>query len=244
MRMLLRAEAMKTQWKIVLLLILLDTLINAAMGVEQLNSLKEFFKPSWTTLYIHSVNLHSMFFYPLYCGILASLLCMYEHRDGGWKLVMGFPGPRHKIFFAKYLVLVGILALVQVVFMLGYLTAGKLAGAPGSLPWGTLVYTGLGGWIGILPLAALQLIVSIKVRNFGASLALSVGYVVPNIVLTGFHSSIGAWLPFTIPYYVMMPQTAIFAPRVEPYSLWAITLFTGLVYLLIGRRFFEKRDWL
>ncbi|HWO55747.1 MAG TPA: ABC transporter permease [Paenibacillus cookii] len=244
MKMLLRAEAMKIQWKIVFLLALLDTLINAAMGVEQLQSLKEFFAPSWTTLYIHSVNLHSMFFFPLYCGILASLLCMYEHRDGGWKIVLGSPGPRHNVFYAKYLVLIGILALVQLVFMLGYLAAGKLAGAPGSIPWGTLLYTGLGGWIGILPLAALQLIVSIKVRNFGASLALSVGYVVPNIVLTGFHSAIGACLPFTIPYYVMMPQAAIYAPRVEPYSLWAITLVTGVAYLLVGQRFFERRDWL
>lgn len=83
MNMLLRAETMKTQWRVVILLILLDTLINALMGMEQLDSLKEFFPPSWMSLYIHSVNLHAMFFYPLYCGIIASLLCMYEHRDGG-----------------------------------------------------------------------------------------------------------------------------------------------------------------
>lgn len=244
MKRLLRAEMMKTQWSIVILLVLLDTLINAAMGIEQLGSLKEFFPPSWTSLYIHSVNLHSMFFYPLYCGIIASLLCMYEHRDGGWKLALGFPGPRSKLFFAKYILLIAILALVQVVFVLGYLAAGKLAQVPGSIPWGTLIYTGLGGWLGILPLAALQLIVSIKVRNFGASLALAIGYVVPNIVVTGFHSAIGAWLPFTIPYYVMMPQDAIYAPRVEPYSLWAIVFLTGCLYLWAGQRFFARRDWL
>lgn len=244
MKMLLRAESMKTQWIIVVLLILLDTLINGAMGVEQLGSLKEFFTPNWTTLYIHSVNLHSMFFYPLYCGIMASLLCMYEHRDGGWKVMLACPGPRCRIFYAKYLTLIGVLAWVQLIFLLGYLVAGMLVEAPGQIPWGTLVYTGIGGWIGILPLAALQLIISIKVRSFGASLALSIGCVVPNIVLTGFHSSIGAWLPFTIPYYVMMPQAAIYAPRVEPYSLWAIVFVTGAMYLLIGQRFFEKRDWL
>lgn len=68
------------------------------------------------------------------------------------------------------------------------------------------------------PLAALQLMLSIKIRNFGASLGMSICCVVPNIVITGFHSSIGAWFPFTIPYYIMMPQTATYAPRVEPYS--------------------------
>lgn len=244
MRMLLRAEGMKLQWRVIFLLIVLDTLINSAMGAMQLQSLRDFFPPSWTTLYIHSVNLHSMFFYPLYSGIVASLLCLYEHKDGGWKITMSLPVPRYKVFYVKYILLVGILALVQIVFLLGYLGTGYLVQAPERIPWETLLYSVIGGWIGVLPLAALQLIVSIRVRNFGASLAMSVGYVVPNIVLTGFHSAIGAWLPFTIPYYVMMPQSALYAPRVEPYSLWFIVLFTGMVYLLMGQRFVEKRDWL
>lgn len=244
MRMLLRAEGMKLQWKIIFLLIVLDTLINSAMGAMQLQSLRDFFPPSWSTLYIHSVNLHSMFFYPLYSGIIASLLCLYEHKDGGWKITMSLPVPRYKVFYAKYILLVGILALVQIVFLLGYLGTGYLVKAPERIPWESLLYSVIGGWIGVLPLAALQLMVSIRVRNFGASLAMSIGYVVPNIVLTGFHSAIGAWLPFTIPYYVMMPQAALYAPRVEPYSLWSIVIFTGMVYLLMGQRFVEKRDWL
>lgn len=244
MRMLLRAEGMKLQWKIIFLLIVLDTLINSAMGAMQLQSLRDFFPPSWSTLYIHSVNLHSMFFYPLYSGIIASLLCLYEHKDGGWKITMSLPVPRYKVFYAKYILLVGILALVQIVYLLGYLGTGYLVKAPERIPWETLLYSVIGGWIGVLPLAALQLMVSIRVRNFGASLAMSVGYVIPNIVLTGFHSAIGAWLPFTIPYYVMMPQAALYAPRVEPYSLWSIVIFTGMVYLLMGQRFVEKRDWL
>lgn len=244
MRMLIRAEGIKFQWSVITVLIVLDTLINSAMGAMQLESLKEFFPPSWLTLYIHSVNLHSMFFYPLYSAIVASLLCLYEHRDGGWKIAMSLPVSRNRIFYAKYIVLIGILGLVQVVFLLGYVATGYLVEAPGEIPWETLLYSIIGGWIGVLPFAALQLIVSIRVRNFGASLAMSLGYVVPNIVLTGFHSAIGAWLPFTIPYYVMMPQAAIYAPRVEPYSLWFIVLFTGLVYLLMGKRFVEKRDWL
>lgn len=244
MRMLIRAEGIKLQWSVITVLIVLDTLINSAMGAMQLESLKEFFPPSWLTLYIHSVNLHAMFFYPLYSAIMASILCLYEHRDGGWKIVMSMPIPRNRLFYAKYMMLIGILGLVQVVFLLGYMATGYLVEAPGKIPWEILLYSIIGGWIGVLPLAALQLMVSIRVRNFGASLAMSLGYVVPNIVLTGFHSVIGAWLPFTIPYYVMMPQAAIYAPRVEPYSLWFIVLLTGILYLLLGQRFVKKRDWL
>ncbi|WP_019636605.1 ABC transporter permease [Paenibacillus fonticola] len=244
MGILLRTEAMKVQWSIVILLIFLDTTVNAAMGIMQLDSLKEFFMPNWSTLYMYSVNFHAMFFYPLYCGILASLLCLYEHRDGGWRTVLSSPVPRYKFYYAKYLLLILILALVQIIFLLGYLCTGYLLHLPGVIPWDVLAYTIVGGWFGIFPLAALQLILSIKIRNFGAAFAMSICYVVPNIVLTGFHSSIGAWFPFTIPYYIMMPQTASYAPRVEFYSLWFIVLLTGMVYLFSGRRFFVRRDWL
>ncbi|MDY8023247.1 ABC transporter permease [Paenibacillus polymyxa] len=240
----LRVETIKLQWIMVWFLIILDAVINSLMGVLELNDLKQFFSPSWLTLYTYSAQFHSMFFYPLYCGIIASLLCAYEHRDGGWKILLSSPHPRQQIYYAKYILLILILGLDQLIFIVGYFVSGNIAGAPGEIPWSVVLSTGLGGWLGIFPLAALQLMLSIKIRNFGASLGMSICCVVPNIVITGFHSSIGAWFPFTIPYYIMMPQTASYAPRVEFYSLGLIVLFTFLAYLFGGRKMFVNRDWL
>ncbi|MHB0863948.1 ABC transporter permease [Paenibacillus sp. SEL3] len=240
----LRVEIIKLQWIMVWILIILDAVINSLMGVLELNDLKQFFSPSWLTLYTYSAQFHSMFFYPLYCGIIASLLCAYEHRDGGWKILLSSPYPRQQIYYAKYILLILILGLDQLIFIVGYFVSGNIVGAPGEIPWSVVLSTGLGGWLGIFPLAALQLMLSIKIRNFGASLGMSICCVVPNIVITGFHSSIGAWFPFTIPYYIMMPQTATYAPRVEPYSLGLIVIFTFLAYLYGGRKMFVNRDWL
>lgn len=240
----LRAESIKLQWTLMWVLIILDALISTMLGMLQLNDLKHFFSPSWSTLYMYTANFHSMFFYPLYCGIIASFLCLYEHRDGGWKILLSSPHPRQQIYYAKFIMLIFILGLEQCAYILGYFFGGKMAGVSGEIPWFVVFSTGLGGWLGIFPLAALQLIISILIRNFGASLGISICCVVPNIVMTGFHSSIGAWFPFTVPFYTMMPQTSVFAPRVEPYSLGLIVIITFLAYLYGGRKMFVNRDWL
>lgn len=240
---LIRAEISKIQWGIVITLILMDMFINGAMGIMQLSDYKEFFAPSWSTLYEYAVNLHSMFFFPLYCGILASLLCHYEHRTGGWKLIMAMPVSRSQIYYAKFLLLLLLLGATQALFVVGYLASGLIADPPGSIPWSTVLLSMIGGWLGIFPLSALQLMISARVRSFGAALALNMCCVIPNIVMTGFYSFVGAWFPFTIPYYVMMPQTASYAPRVEPYSLAIIILFTAIFYIILGQRKFLNKDW-
>ncbi|MFB6366675.1 ABC transporter permease [Paenibacillus elgii] len=244
MKRILLAESIKMQWSIVCVLIIADVWINSVLGIMSLNDLQEFFKPDWSTLYMHAVNFHSMFFYPLYCGILASLICLYEHRDGGWKFLLTLPLSRKNLYFAKFLLLIGILALIQFIFLLGYLISGIVAGVPGTIAWPSVLYSVFGGWIGILPLAALQMWISTKIKSFGVAQILNVCCVVPNIVVTGLHSTIGAWFPFSPAYYIMMPQTATFAPRVEPYSLFTIVLVTFLVYLLLGKRSFVRRDWI
>lgn len=244
MKRILWAESMKMQWSVVFVLIVADVWINSALGLMQMNDLRHFFQPNWSTLYMYAVNFHSMFFYPLYCGILASLICLYEHRNGAWKILLTLPISRRSFYMAKFLLLIGILALVQVVFLLGYLISGTIAKVEGTIDWPTLLYSIIGGWIGILPLAALQIWLSVKIKSFAAAQMFNVCCVVPNIVITGFHSAIGAWFPFSPPYYIMMPQTATFAPAVEPYSLFTIVLFTFIAYLLLGRRSFVRRDWI
>lgn len=58
----LRVETIKLQWIMVWILIILDAIINSLMGVLELNDLKQFFSPSWLTLYTYSAQFHSMFF--------------------------------------------------------------------------------------------------------------------------------------------------------------------------------------
>ncbi|GED15413.1 ABC transporter permease [Aneurinibacillus migulanus] len=238
------AEAIKLQWVVIIGLILADTLLNSALGLIQMNDLRDFFEPGWLSFYIYAVNFHSMFFYPLYVGIIASLICLYEHRNGGWKQLLVLPIPRSQLYLGKFLLLISILAVTQLVFVGGFLLVGWAKNVPGTIPWTTILKSAVGGWIGILPLAALQLWLSFRIKSFGASLGIIIACLVPNIVLTGLHSWIGAWFPFTLAYYIMMPQDSPFAPEVGSISLYLIVLFTFIIYLIGGQRFFVRRDWI
>ncbi|KZS43283.1 lantibiotic ABC transporter permease [Paenibacillus glucanolyticus] len=244
MKRLLTAEFIKMQWLIVGVLITADVWVGSSLGIMQLDSLKEFFVPNWSTLYMYMVYFHAMFFYPLYCGILASLICLYEHRHGGWKLLLALPLSRNQVYYSKFILLIGILAVIQLVFLISYLVTGTIVAVPGDIVWSSIGYSIIGGWVAMMPLAALQLWLSTKIKSFGAAQVFNICCVVPNIVVTGLHSSFGAWFPFSPPYYIMMPQTASYAPGVETYSLITIIVITFVLYFTFGKLSFVRRDWI
>lgn len=244
MTALFKTEWMKLEWKKVALLILCDVLVNMGLGVVYLHDLAEFFQPSWFTFYMHSISFHAMFFFPLYTGLFATFLCFYEHRNGGWKQLASLPCERQHIFYAKGIVLLCLTLITQTAFFIGYCITGLILSVPGEIPWRALFISILGGWFGIFPLMAAQLWISSKIKNFGAAMVMNISCVLPNLVLTGLHSSIGSWLPFTAPYYIMFPQGVNLSPAFDLAPYLVIISFTFAVYFFLGRRSFMKRDWL
>lgn len=243
MKELITTEFIKVEWKKATLLILCNVLVNMGLGIVYLNDLDYFFKPNWFTFYMHAVTFHAMFFFPLYVGIFATILCFYEHRNGGWKQLATLPYERQQFFYAKGIILMFLTLVTQITFLLGYLLTGTLISVPGVIPWKMVFINMTGGWLSLFPLMAAQLWISSKIKNFSAAMVINVSCVLPNIVLTGLHSSIGSWLPFTAPYYVMFPQGVNLSPRFDfvPYILIILTTFS--VYLFLGRRSYVKREW-
>ncbi|GGF71080.1 hypothetical protein GCM10010912_15300 [Paenibacillus albidus] len=237
MKRLMSAEWMKVQRLIILLLIGIDLAVVTVLGINSLDNLASFFPPSWDTLYHHMIEFHALFFYPLYVGIFASLLCRYEHIHGGWKQLLTLPIRRTGIYWSKLGMLMLLMGLTQICFVLTYLLAGLRTGVPGQLDGRALLVGIVGGWLSILPFAALQLWISLRLSSFASSLILSVSMVIPNIVLTGLHATIGAWFPFTAAYYVMFPRGTALSPRLDVLPFILILAVTSLFYIWGGRRF-------
>ncbi|OOM75912.1 ABC-2 family transporter protein [Clostridium puniceum] len=244
---LIKTELIKIQWKSVLLLIFIDVLVSSILAINAVNEYKEIFIPDWNTLYFQEVELHAIFFFPLLAGIFASLICSYEHKNRGWKQILTLPYSRLTIYFSKFIVIMIILLIVQLSFLLGYIITGysrykiQLAGV---ISWKTVVFGVVAGYFAIFPLASLQLWLSTKFESFSRALILNISMVIPNIVITGFHSYIGAWIPYSSAYYAMFPQGINLSPRVEWNSFFLITFFTFVFYLTKGCQSFSKKDWI
>lgn len=238
-----RLEFAKLQWSVVVILIALDALINSGLGAMYMESFKDIFAPSWNQLYIQSQSFHALFFYPLYVGILASLICYYEHQNNAWKQLLSLPVSKTHLYLAKFLVLISLMALVQVAFFGMYLIAGWIIQPPGKIEWSQLLGHGILGWVSIFPLAALQLWISQKVTGFGKSLALNVSLVLPNIFSTALVSYLAAWYPFAPPSFAMYPGGGPIPSRFHPEPFWATVALTFLLYFTVGWRMFVKREW-
>ncbi|GIN10307.1 ABC transporter permease [Shouchella clausii] len=241
MKKLMVAEVAKTQWRLIVLLIAADLLVNMSLGVSDLDMLQEYYAPNWPHFLMVVYNFHSMFFFPLFSGILAALLCTYEHRSGGWKQLFVMPYSLTQIYAAKWIILGLILAIIQLAFIGTAIATGFITGVEGDLDWVMVFSSFLSGWISILPLAALQLWFSSRLSSFGIAFSINVACVLPNIVLSGLHSLYGMWFPFLLPFYAMMPQGTPFAPRVDEYSLYAWIGISLIAAFLLGNHFFRRK---
>lgn len=198
MENLMKAERMKLQYPVIFILFLLGALGTVMLGMNSLNSenFVGFFERGWKTFYLHMASFHGLFFYPLYAGVLASFICRYEHTNGGWKQLFCLPIPRYRVYYAKLGTLMLLMGLIQLLFAGSYLLAGVLLQLGDDLDFTELIIGTVGGWLAILPFAALQLWVSMRLKSFVSSLILSASIVIANIVLTGLHASIGLIVSF------------------------------------------------
>lgn len=249
MRKLIKTELMKIQWRSIFLLILIDVLVSSIHGTNNVHEFKNVFEPNWTTLYFQSVFFHAMFLLPLYTGIIASLVYSYEYKNRAWKQILTLPYSRPAIYLSKFIIIIVILFTIQIAFLLSYILAGYKLQLIGVIPWKTVAFGVLVGWLAAFPLAALQLWLSTKLESFARALVLNIFMVIPNIVITGFQSNIGAWFPYSSTYYAMFPQGiysqgVYLSPRVEWNLFFLIIFATFMFYLIKGCCSFSKKDWI
>ncbi|MFJ7932661.1 ABC transporter permease [Peribacillus sp. NPDC096448] len=236
----LNSEKIKIQWYFFFLLIICETLINSFISFIALG---QDFSSNWNNYYTYAANFHSMFFFPLLAGLFTTLLYRYEHNNNSWKNILTATIPKHYIYLSKMIWVLLFLVITQLFFFLSYFAVGQILGVEGSLPLFLIFKSLVGGIIAIIPLLALQAWISIYIRNFGASLVIVLGLIIPNVLLTGMHSNLGSWFPPTLPFYTMMPKGTQFSPRVDLLSLYVIVAITSFIYILGGSLSFRKKEW-
>ncbi|PKQ20728.1 MAG: hypothetical protein CVT66_03215 [Actinobacteria bacterium HGW-Actinobacteria-6] len=230
----LRVEFMKMQWPLVGLVVLLGPLIAVVLG---LNPGAGAGAEAWKLAYGFATVRYAWLFYPLLAGVLAALVCRPEHMGGGWKQLLALPVSRSTVYGAKFFVLVGLLAVANLVFGAVFIVAEMAVGlSAADIPWSEMGPSLLGGWIAVLPLAAVQLWVSSRWKSFGAALALNVCLTLPAIFAAQSHE-IGPWYPWAQPVLAMSglgPSSAKgMALGLSMTTLWVV-IGGGLAVALIG----------
>ncbi|QED49789.1 ABC transporter permease [Cytobacillus dafuensis] len=187
--------------------------------------------------------LHALLFFPLLTGVFSAFVCRYEHLGGGWKQLLAMPVSRSNVYIAKFLIVIGLLAITQVLFAGGLVLVGQLKGFEGALPWKMILTSAVGGWIASLPLVALQLFVSVAWSSFAAPLAINVIFTLPNILVVN-SEQFGPYYPWAQPFLAMMPTTeeSFGALNVPMETLMIVILGSLVLFFLSGFTYFQRKE--
>ncbi|UQZ34508.1 hypothetical protein C2I18_13870 [Paenibacillus sp. PK3_47] len=206
-----------------------------ALLLGALADMQEEEQVTWQVLLSVMSMAHAMLFLPILSGIFAALVCRAEHSDGGWKALLSLPVTRSSVYLAKYTLIMGMLAAVQLLFLAALLGIGFLREAEGPVPWPLILSSVFGGWFACLPLAALQLGVSQGWASFGAPLAVNVSLTLPNILIAN-SATYGPYYPWVQPLLAMSPfgeeQFGAFNLPME--TLMLVVLGSLLLFLSAG----------
>jgi len=197
----------------------------------------------WANLLAQMAALHAMLLLPLLAGVFAAFLCRYEHGGGGWKQLLALPVSRTKVYVAKYTVVLLLLAATQVLFLVGLIVVGSYKGIEAAFPWDMAARSIFGGWVATLPLAALQLLVSVAWASFAAPLALNVILTLPN-VLIAFSERYGPFDPWAQPMLAMLgagdEHFGAFNMPLE--TLGFVVGGSFIVFFLAGVTYFRRKE--
>lgn len=216
------------------------TIAIGVMGARHGQLLNRTSSSPWSSYYLIVVVAYSLLLLPLLTGVLASVICRFEHLSGGWKQVLAFPVPRTTIYCVKFLYVLLLVALAQVLMMFGVIGTGlTVLHITSSIPWQLLLRSILGGWLACIPFIALQLWVSMWWKSFGAPFALNVILTIPAVAVA--HSSrFGPIYPWAQPMLAMLPSGHQFLNVTTKTTLTIIV--SGILLVAVGWFHFQKRD--
>ncbi|WP_249871976.1 ABC transporter permease [Oceanobacillus saliphilus] len=197
----LQAEWYKLRKSKILFIIFVGPLIGLFLGLTSNLSIDVAINEWYLSLF--SMNLtYALLFLPLITGILASIICRYEHQAGGWKQLLALPVTRGKVFIAKYVILMLIVLAIQLLYLGAVYVVGMIKGITDPFPLEIVWKSIFGGWVATFPLVALQLWMSILFKSFAAPFTVNVIFTLPSILAVN-SERFGPYYPWAQPFSMM-----------------------------------------
>lgn len=164
--------------------------------------------------------------------LLASLLAEMEHQASAWKHTLALPLSRFLVYGSKGIQLIGLLLAVAVLMVLTFSFLWSWIDLGDPVPWKKFFQGGFYPVLAVLPVAMLQLWLSIIIRN--QALPIFIGVVCS--LFGGIHTE---WLPWAYP----MNAIPIDSWEGNNPALWVpIGIGLGLFLLILGALDFSRRE--
>ncbi|WP_019239591.1 MULTISPECIES: ABC transporter permease [Enorma] len=158
--------------------------VSALIGCANYQSNLGVITPGWANLWTQQTLFVCYFFLPALLGAGCSFLWRQEHQGSNWNEFMVQPVPIRDLVLAKFCVgsLMSLLAFISIVVF--YVGSGVVIGVPGAFPAARIAEYVVLGILGSLVVVAIQLDVSMVVRNFAAPVGIALAGGVSGVIAT------------------------------------------------------------
>ena len=239
---LLKSERVKLKHQHLLTILLVGPLLSLFIGlinpmVKHMNE----FNPWLVTLMF--VNLpYALLFLPLATGILAGIICRYEHLAGGWKQLVALPVKRYQIYLSKFLMIVLLVLVMQLVYGVVIFITGVINQFNEPFPFEQILSFILLGWLATFPMIALQLFASMHWRSFAVSFTMNIFFTIPSILAIN-SERFGPFYPWAQPFFMMYPsENSLGFSLISIQQMILVTGVSFLVFFLMGIISFHRKN--
>ena len=222
-------------------LILAGPLVGFFIGITAGEVPDEIEVNQWYMTLLYMNLTYALLFLPLITGVLAGLVCRYEHQAGGWKQLLALPVTRGKVFIAKYLLIMLLVLLMQLLYLGAVYTVGMIQDYTVPFPMEIVWKSAFGGWVASFPLVALQLWLSVMWKSFAAPFAVNVVFTLPSILAIN-SKTFGPYYPWAQPFSMMYiggnTEDVFFVPWDQ---LLTVVGGSFVLFFLCGYLYFQRK---
>ena len=158
--------------------------ISALIGCANYQGNLGVITPGWSNLWTQQTLFVCYFFLPALLGAGCSFLWRQEHQGSNWNEFMAQPVAVRDLVLAKFSVgaLMSILAFASILVF--YAASGIALGVPGEFPTSRIAEDVTLGILGSLVVVAIQLDISMAVRNFAVPVGIALAGGVSGVIAT------------------------------------------------------------
>lgn len=180
----------------------------------------------WYSLWTQVSLFYSYFFFPASIALICSYLCKLEHENSNWNKILAAPIKRRNIIISKLVSATILICFSQIMAAIFYIIGGKITGLDSNIPKELIQWISLGAVAGI-SVAAVQLFISMNVKNFAVPVGISVC-----LSILGLRF-VMAEKAFTIPYSLVIYSMSALKPGGFGVDVIAKILITSILFTII-----------
>ena len=180
----------------------------------------------WYSLWTQVSLFYSYFFFPASIALICSYLCKLEHENSNWNKILAAPIKRRNIIISKLVSATILICFLQIMVAIFYIIGGKIVGLDSNIPKELIQWISLGAVTGI-SVAAVQLFISMNVKNFAVPVGISVC-----LSILGLRF-VMAEMAFSIPYSLVIYSMSALKPGGFGGDVIAKILITAFLFTVI-----------